>query len=231
MLELTMYDQIELLIRIFVAGICGALIGYERKSRLKEAGIRTHFIVALASALMMVISKYGFFDLLNMAENGQDIRLDPSRMASTIITGVGFLGAGAIFIRKNTINGLTTAAGIWATAGVGMAIGTGFYFIGVVSTFIMLVVQIFLHKKNWFTKKIPTSETVKIVVKNESGSLVEINEILARKHVELLNIKTEVIENGQCLAIEMHIKVPTGSTPIDVVNIFSGNDKIKSIDV
>lgn len=231
MLELTMYDQIELLIRIFVAGICGALIGYERKSRLKEAGIRTHFIVALASALMMVISKYGFFDLLNMAENGQDIRLDPSRMASTIITGVGFLGAGAIFIRKNTINGLTTAAGIWATAGVGMAIGTGFYFIGVVSTFIMLVVQIFLHKKNWFTKKIPTSETVKIVVKNESGSLVEINEILARKHIELLNIKTEVIENGQCLAIEMHIKVPTGSTPIDVVNIFSGNDKIKSIDV
>ena len=231
MLELTMYDQIELLIRIFVAGICGALIGYERKSRLKEAGIRTHFIVALASALMMVISKYGFFDLLNMAENGQDIRLDPSRMASTIITGVGFLGAGAIFIRKNTINGLTTAAGIWATAGVGMAIGTGFYFIGVVSTFIMLVVQIFLHRKNWFTKKIPTSETVKIVVKNEIGSLVEINEILARKHIELLNIKTEVIENGQCLAIEMHIKVPTGSTPIDVVNIFSGNDKIKSIDV
>lgn len=231
MLELTMHNQIELLIRIFVAGICGAVIGYERKSRLKEAGIRTHFIVALASALMMVISKYGFFDLLNMAQPGQDIRLDPSRMASTIITGVGFLGAGAIFIRKNTINGLTTAAGIWATAGVGMAIGTGFYFIGIVSTFIMLVVQIFLHKNNWFTKKIPTSETVKIIVKNESGSLVEINEMLARKRIELLNIKTEVVENGQNLAVEMHIKVPSGSTPIDVVNIFSGNDKIKSIDV
>lgn len=231
MLELTMNNQIELLIRIFVAGICGAVIGYERKSRLKEAGIRTHFIVALASALMMVISKYGFFDLLNMAQPGQDIRLDPSRMASTIITGVGFLGAGAIFIRKNTINGLTTAAGIWATAGVGMAIGTGFYFIGIVSTFIMLVVQIFLHKNNWFTRKIPTSETVKIIVKNESGSLVEINEMLARKRIELLNIKTEVIENGQNLAVEMHIKVPSGSTPIDVVNIFAGNDKIKSIDV
>ena len=231
MLELTIYNQIELLIRIFVAGVCGAVIGYERKSRLKEAGIRTHFIVALASALMMVISKYGFFDLFNLPEVGQDIRLDPSRMASTIITGVGFLGAGAIFIRKNTINGLTTAAGIWATAGVGMAIGTGFYFIGIVSTAIMLVVQIFLHKNNWFTRKIPTSETVKIVVKNESGSLVEINEILAKKKVELLNIKTEATENGQNLAVEMHIKVPSGSTPIDVVNIFAGNDKIKSIDV
>ncbi len=231
MLQLTMYDQIELLIRIFVAGICGAVIGYERKSRLKEAGIRTHFIVALASALMMVISKYGFFDLFNMAQNGQDIRLDPSRVASTIITGVGFLGAGAIFIRKNTINGLTTAAGIWATAGVGMAVGTGFYFIGIVSTIIMLIVQIFLHKNNWFTRKIPSSETVRIVVKNESGSLVEVNEILAKKKVELLNIKTEVTENGQNLAVEMHIKVPSGYTPIDVVNVFTGNDKIKSIDV
>ena len=224
-------QQIELLIRIFVAGICGAVIGYERKSRLKEAGIRTHFIVALASALMMVISKYGFFDLFSMVQPGQDVRLDPSRVASTIITGVGFLGAGAIFIRKNTINGLTTAAGIWATAGVGMAVGTGFYFIGIVSSIIMVFVQVVLHKNNWFTRKIPASETVKIVIDNENCGLMEINEILARKKIELLNIKTETVDGGKQLAVEMHIKVPSGANPIEIANIFANNNKIKSIDV
>lgn len=224
--------QMELLLRIFVAGICGAFIGYERKSRLKEAGIRTHFIVALASALMMVISKYGFFDLFSMVQPGQDVRLDPSRVASTIITGVGFLGAGAIFIRKNTINGLTTAAGIWATAGVGMAVGAGFYFIGIVSSLIMVFVQIFLHKNNWFTRKIPASETVKIVIDNSGGAgLMEVNEILARKHVELLNIKTETIDGGKQLSVEMHIKVPSGANPIEIANIFAKSEKIKSIDV
>ena len=224
--------QMELLLRIFVAGICGAFIGYERKSRLKEAGIRTHFIVALASALMMVISKYGFFDLFSMVQPGQDVRLDPSRVASTIITGVGFLGAGAIFIRKNTINGLTTAAGIWATAGVGMAVGTGFYFIGIVSSLIMVFVQIILHKNNWFTRRIPASETVKIVIDNSGGTgLLEINEILARKQIELLNIKTEIIEGGKHLSVEMHIKVPSGANPIEIANIFVKSEKIKSIDV
>ena len=223
-------QQIELLIRIFVAGICGAVIGYERKSRLKEAGIRTHFIVALASALMMVISKYGFFDLFSMVQPGQDVRLDPSRVASTIITGVGFLGAGAIFIRKNTINGLTTAAGIWATAGVGMAVGTGFYFIGIVSSLIMVFVQIVLHKNNWFTRRIPASETVKVVIDNPGG-LMEINEILAKKQIELLNIKTETIDGGKQLSAEMHIKVPSGANPIEIANIFAKSEKIKSIDV
>ena len=224
--------QMELLLRIFVAGICGAFIGYERKSRLKEAGIRTHFIVALASALMMVISKYGFFDLFSMVQPGQDVRLDPSRVASTIITGVGFLGAGAIFIRKNTINGLTTAAGIWATAGVGMAVGTGFYFIGIVSSLIMVFVQIVLHKNNWFTRRIPASETVKVVIDNSGGAgLMEVNEILARKHIELLNIKTETIDGGKQLSVEMHIKVPSGANPIEIANIFAKSEKIKSIDV
>jgi len=228
---MSIWVQLELLLRIVVAGICGAFIGYERKSRLKEAGIRTHFIVAMASALMMIISKYGFFDLLESVKYGQDVKLDPSRVASTIITGVGFLGAGAIFIRNNTINGLTTAAGIWATAGVGMAVGTGFYFIGIVSALIMLCVQVFLHNTNWFTKRIPISQNVKILVENEPGSLVWINELLAKKKIELLNIKTNVTDDGKNLKIELHLKFPHRANPIDVVAVFAGNEKIKSIDV
>lgn len=102
--------QMEFLVRILLAGICGGIIGYERKSRNKEAGIRTHLIVASGAALIMIVSKYGFTDILG----DKGIALDPSRIAAQIVTGVGFLGAGMIFMRKNTISGLTTAAGIWA---------------------------------------------------------------------------------------------------------------------
>ena len=117
---LPLMTQAEYILRIILAGICGMIIGLERKNRSKEAGIRTHFVVACGAALMMVVSKYAFFDIICKGiYEGVEVRLDPSRIASTIASGIGFLGAGMIFVHKNTITGLTTAAGIWATSGVG----------------------------------------------------------------------------------------------------------------
>ena len=133
------YD-LHLVFRLIVAGICGIAVGFERKHRAKEAGIRTHCLVACASALMMVLSKYAFDDLA-----GEFIKVDPSRIASGVASGIGFLGAGVIFVYKRTISGLTTAAGIWATAGVGLAIGSGMYVVGLSATFIILMVQFALH--------------------------------------------------------------------------------------
>ncbi len=138
------------LFRLIISCICGITIGFERKNRSKEAGIRTHCIVACASALMMIISKYGFYDLITQVADGVDIRLDPSRMAQGIVTGVGFLGAGMIYIQRGSIRGLTTASGIWATSGIGMAIGSGMYFIGIAATLVILLLQIFLHGKHRF---------------------------------------------------------------------------------
>lgn len=132
------------ILRIIVAGICGIVIGLERKNRAKEAGIRTHCIVACAACLMMVISKYGFFDL----QFSGDFKFDPSRMAQGIVTGVGFLGAGMIYFQRGTLIGLTTASGIWAVSGIGMAIGAGMYVIGISSTVIILLVQLLFHHKN-----------------------------------------------------------------------------------
>ena len=100
----------ELFLRVIVASVLGYMIGYERKNRDKSAGMRTHAIVALGAALMMVVSKYGFYDVE---------KVDSSRVAAQIVSGVGFLGAGVIFVRNNTVSGLTTAAGLWTTAGVG----------------------------------------------------------------------------------------------------------------
>ena len=109
----------ELLLRIFVAMILGMLIGNERKNRMKSAGMRTHALVALGAALMMVVSKYGFSDT---------VQGDGARLAAQVVSGVGFLGAGTIVVtHRNQIKGLTTAAGLWASAGVGLALGIGFY--------------------------------------------------------------------------------------------------------
>ncbi len=148
-----MRPELEYIFRILLAGICGMIIGLERKNRSKEAGIRTHFVVACGAALMMVVSKYAFFDVISQGAYGNvEVRLDPSRIASTIASGIGFLGAGMIFVHKNTITGLTTAAGIWVTSGVGMAIGAGLYSIGIAATVIILIAQIVLHLRGGWSK-------------------------------------------------------------------------------
>ena len=129
-------EALWLILRIFLAGICGFVIGYERKTRSKEAGVRTHTIVAMGSALMMVVSKYAFADIADF---------DGSRVAAQIVSGIGFLGAGIIIYRRDVLHGVTTAAGVWATAGIGMALGAGMYIIGICSTVLLVGFQLLLH--------------------------------------------------------------------------------------
>ncbi len=150
---------LDLTMRLVVATICGFIIGFERKTRSKEAGIRTHAIVALAAALMMLISKYAFAD----TRTG-----DSARVAAQVVSGIGFLGAGIIFYRRDMLHGLTTAAGIWATAGIGMAIGAGMVAIGVICTIILLVLQIFLHRPiRLFRGRIVTILRMYVKLENE----------------------------------------------------------------
>ena len=126
----------EFIIRLVVASLMGVIIGLEREYRSKEAGYRTHFLVALGSALMMIVSQYGFSDVLET----DLVRLDPSRIASQVVSGIGFIGAGTIILlRKQIVRGLTTAAGIWATSGIGLAIGAGMYVMGITGTVLFLI--------------------------------------------------------------------------------------------
>jgi len=122
-------------LRLFVAGAMGVLIGLEREYRAKEAGYRTHFLVALGSALMMIVSQYGFMEVLKT----DLIRLDPSRIAAQVVSGIGFIGAGTIILQKQIVRGLTTAAGIWATSGIGLAVGAGMYAVGISATLLALL--------------------------------------------------------------------------------------------
>ena len=127
--------EYKYLLVILLSVILGFLIGLERKTRAKEAGVRTHTIVCFGACLLMIISKYGF--------SGTDA--DVARIAAQIVSGIGFIGAGMIVYRKNSVHGLTTAAGIWATAGIGMACGAGLYFVALGGTLIMICVQCVLH--------------------------------------------------------------------------------------
>ena len=124
----------DFILRLFVAGILGAVVGLDREYRAKEAGYRTHFLVSLGSALIMVVSQYGFQDVI--LENS--VSLDPSRVAAQVVSGIGFIGAGTIIIQKQFVRGLTTAAGIWATAGIGLAVGSGTYGLGIAATLLTL---------------------------------------------------------------------------------------------
>lgn len=135
----------DLLIRIALAGLLGGLIGIERQLRAKEAGLRTHVLVGIGSAMFMIVSKYGFEDIIR--ENHVD--LDPSRIAAQVVSGMGFLGAGTIIIQKQIVKGLTTAAGMWVTAAIGLVIGSGLYEIGIYGAFLTLIVlEVFRQLSN-----------------------------------------------------------------------------------
>ena len=175
----------EYLGRMALAALLGGAIGYERKSRMKEARVRTHLIVALASALMMLVSKYGFYDVVIY----DSISLDASRIAANIITGVNFLGAGVIFANGRSVLGLTTAAGVWATSGVGIAIGAGMYGVGISAALMILLIQVVLHRHFAFLEN-PAAAEITVTV-GEGGRLRALEEELEERGVEILSLRAK----------------------------------------
>jgi putative Mg2+ transporter-C (MgtC) family protein len=133
-----MLSEPEMLLRLFAAAALGSLIGFERERLLWAAGIRTHMLVCVGSCLIMLVSQYGFSNILTH----QYIVLDPSRIAAQVGSGVGFLGAGSILARGDIVKGLTTAASIWTVAAIGLAVGGGLYLAAGASTLIILIILV-----------------------------------------------------------------------------------------
>ncbi len=220
--------QAELILRMILAALCGGIIGYERKNRGKGAGIRTHLVVASASALMMIISKYGFSDIDSIVTgNIGEYRLDPSRLAAQIVSGVGFLGAGMIYINRKTPHGLTTAAGIWAIAGVGMAIGSGMYIMGIAATVLIYVAQMILHK-NFKILRTPTDEFLTIIIEDNDGAIAYIRHLLSEYDIHIEDLSMRRLENSM-LELNMEITAPKSFNPVVLMTITANNSFIKSI--
>lgn len=212
-----MMQQWELMVRIVVACILGACIGFERKNRNKMAGVRTHAVVAFGSALIMVISKYGFMDMGGF---------DGTRIAAQIVSGIGFLGAGIIFVRNNnSVSGLTTAAGIWATAGVGMACGAGQYFISASSTFLLVILQIVLHKVSFFSKEACRAD-VRVIM--NGGDLQKLEQHILREKVSIMSMKVNKLDEENT-KLDMDLLLPPDCDKTDFISGIAERDDVVSV--
>lgn len=196
-----MFNQ-ELLLRLGLATLMGLVIGFERENHLKNAGLRTHSLVSLASALLMIISKYAFFDVLPLG-----LQADPARVAAAIVSGIGFLGAGTIFMRSDNIQGLTTAAGIWATAAVGMSIGAGLFIEGILVGVLVLMLNALVRSK-YYHRVFPSSRTLEAQIVKSPGNLQKFKDILEKYEIYVIDM--EMTRDPDLYKIHAHLKVPGG---------------------
>ncbi|GBG04927.1 MgtC/SapB family protein [Lactobacillus rodentium] len=188
--------EIDWFCRLLIAALCGGAIGYERATQRKSAGMRTHMVVAVAAALFMLVSKYGFFDILNL----HNIALDPSRIAAQIVTGISFIGAGTILVRKEQVSGLTTAAGVWATAAIGMAIGAGMYFIGIICTVLLFLIQILFHDDSFINFIIlHVRFNANVDANNTPNILQDVKKDLEENEVEQISMKILDVSSDRIL--------------------------------
>lgn len=219
-------EQATYLVRIILACICGGVIGIERQQRTKVAGTRTHMVIALATALMMIISKYGFMDTAGIPGTSWDV----SRVAAGIISGIGILGGGIIITGKQGyVSGITTAVGIWATIGIGMALGAGMYVLGIGTTLIMLITQWLLHKNLWIVKQ-PTRAQVSFRLNNDRQAYEKVSNELEKYHITMSQFKWER-KNNNTFQLRCQVFIPSGFSREDIVGIFTGMDEVETFEV
>ena len=222
---LTVFDNLEFFIRIVLAAILGALVGLERSKRQKEAGVRTHCIIACASAVFMILSKYAFID--TAALDGSR-GADAARIAAQVVSGISFLGAGVIFKNGSSIRGLTTAAGMWGTAAVGMAIGAGLYWVGLIETAVLVVIQIVFHRFPVGADALTTQELV--VEMADSDELLARFDELVKAHRGQITESSLTRENG-ILRMEVTAKLDPPISHEEALAFMKANDGVRRVSV
>lgn len=193
-----MIGELEVVVRLVISAIIGGLIGLERELNNRPAGLRTHVLVIVGAALVMLVSKYGFMENSNA---------DPGRLAAQVISGIGFLGAGTIIMQGNIVHGLTTAASLWTSACIGLAIGAGYYIGGIASAIIVMFTLIFLRvfENSVFKKRF---KVLNVIASERPGLIGEIGNTFARHSILIkhVNIKSKKRMEDTCVHIEFVLK-------------------------
>jgi putative Mg2+ transporter-C (MgtC) family protein len=202
-------DPLELILRLATALVLGGLIGLERERQERAAGLRTVTMVSLGSCLFTLIGAYAF---------GSPGRVDPTRIAAQVVTGIGFLGAGTIFLRNDLVRGLTTAATIWATAAIGMAAAAGAYFLALFTTLLVLFVLTVLKpmEKRFFKR--PDGASVALVLPRSEDSLARVNGALKSFGGICQSIHFEEVGKDRD-RLEFDVEIPRGSAIRDLVRV------------
>lgn len=211
--------MMDFIFRVFVAALLGGVIGFEREYRAKEAGLRTHFLVAMGSALFMILSQYGFESQLGMPT----ISLDPSRIASQVVTGIGFIGAGTIIFQKHVIKGLTTAAGLWVTSAIGLTCGSGMYLLAVTATLLVLLCL----ETIYFVLLRFGSRNISVTVSTTNRE--NINKVIERlRHDNVTMDSYEMKRQGDLFTVSMELKVKRSNYRNQIIEFM---DKFDGVDI
>ena len=214
------------IIRLLLATIFGALIGLEREYHAKEAGVRTHLLVALGSCLFMILSIYGFDAFLDH----DNVSFDPSRIASQVVTGIGFIGAGTIILHKQAVRGLTTAAGVWVTAAIGLACGNGMYILAGVTT---VTVLSSLGLINLYLPSLSQRERQITFLAEDYNVLTDILENLRKEKIVVLNyeMRKDAEENNGKMLIVLKIRMKRYDTIESMTSILKNFEKVEIVQI
>ena len=214
------------ILRLLTATVLGAVIGFEREYHAKEAGIRTHLLVALGACLFMILSVYGFDFMLDR----DHVSFDSSRIASQVVTGIGFIGAGTIILQKQMVRGLTTAAGLWVTAAIGLACGNGMYIIAIVTT---AVVLISLGLLNLYLPYISQRERQITFLASDYAVMTEILERLRQEKITVLNYEMHksAEENNGKMLVTLEIRMKRYDNAKGIASILKNFEKVELVQI
>ena len=192
-------NGLSITLRVLLAVVCGGVIGLERGRAHQPAGMRTYMLVCMGAAVVMATGHY----MYDVFQTG-----DPARLGAQVISGIGFLGAGAIFVRNNLVNGLTTAAGIWATAGVGLALGAGMYVVGISSALLVLLIQFVMHRVAYFAD-VASGGLIRMTLVKREGIVQSMEDYLQREKLSVISVKINKTKKDE-VKLEFDVVFPPG---------------------
>lgn len=219
-------SEYDMILRLSLACFLGGLIGLERESLNRPAGLRTYTLVCMGSALAMMVSLEMYY------EYHATVNADPGRIAAQVISGIGFLGAGTIMREGANIQGLTTAAGLWVVACVGLAVGAGMYLAAVVTTALILMVLVYFFKLEDKISGLREYKLYKVTMADKPGQIGRVGMALGEEGVHIKNIKLSHVE-GDKLEVEMMLKLPSMIRPRQIAEILHqvpGVDRVEHQD-
>lgn len=201
-----MDNEYTIIMKLVLSSILGGLIGLERESVNKFAGFRTHILVCVGSALIMLVSEKMYYDFAG------ETNIDPGRIAAQVVSGIGFLGAGTILREGATVKGLTTAASLWVVAGVGLAVGSGFYFAASAATGIIFMALIYLGKVERQIAGRKSFQLLRITTDDTPGQLGKIGSYLGEKSVNIQRIELNKLADHSKMLMDVYVTMPGNLT-------------------
>jgi putative Mg2+ transporter-C (MgtC) family protein len=223
----------ELTLRVLEAGLLGGLIGLEREWSNHAAGLRTHILVCIGAAAIMLLSIYGFSQFVNEL----NVRVDPARLAAQVISGIGFLGAGAIMRTGSTVSGLTTAASIWVVAAIGLCVGAGFHYCAVLATMMVLISLFLLNKWEKYVMRHRRTQEVVIKIYDRPGVLGKVATMFGEQGIQIANVKMKLddpVTSGdtteQVMELRFSLKSGTPEKYVTAIDCISTSGDVISLE-